>query len=204
MDQSFWIISASARSPQDFEGWGQQGRCLWKHRETTESPGRMEGRGGGELLWLRKGKGLVERNAIKAPWRQNRVMERSVPFNNALFFFSCPNEILGHVHRQSSAGGKWPDRGAIKCLEMMLFWGGCPALPPRQFHSKKLQNCTKQKVLLCNPSTELGWNCSLPPGRGRAELEPVLKEDSGVSTKGFSIMSQWLILIDNAALGIAF
>lgn len=80
------IISASARSPQDFQGWGQQGRCLWKQRETTKSPGRMDGRGGGELLWLRKGKGLVERNAIKAPWRQKRVMERSVPFNNALFF----------------------------------------------------------------------------------------------------------------------
>lgn len=54
--------------------------------ETQKPPGRMDGRGGGELLWLRKGKGLVERNAIKAPWRQNRVMERSVPFNNALFF----------------------------------------------------------------------------------------------------------------------
>lgn len=93
MDQS-WSFQLLPGAPRTFRDEGSRAGVCGNKRETTKSPGRMDGRGGGELLWLRKGKGLVERNAIKAPWRQNRVMERSVPFNNALFFFLVQMKYL--------------------------------------------------------------------------------------------------------------
>lgn len=122
-----------------------------------------------------------------------------------LFFFSCPNEILGHVHRQSSAGGKWPDRGAINCLEMMLFWGGA-ALPFHQgnFHSKKLQNCTKQKVLLCNPSTGLRLELQPPSREGKSWAGAC--PEGGIKSEHEGIFNNEPVINPDrhAALGIAF
>lgn len=164
-------------------------------------------RGGGELLWFRKGKGLVERNTIKAPWGQSRVMERSVPFNNALF--SCPNETLGHVHRQSSVGGKWLDRGAVNSLAGMLLctgWGlSFQSFSPGLYRSKAEDSKTApdRRSSRALEGHRLGLRLLFTPSKHVPVPEPIMKVSS--SEQEGSCNNERVINADRqAALTITF